>query len=49
MTRAGDAYFGLRRRLAASPSADLDAELLLAHVLGCGRAALARRPGTGTE
>lgn len=44
MTRASDAYFGLRRRLAASPSADLDAELLLAHVLGCGRAALAAAP-----
>ena len=44
MTRAGDAYFGLRRRLAASPSADLDAELLLAHVLRCGRAALAAAP-----
>jgi release factor glutamine methyltransferase len=44
MTRAGDAYFELRRRLAASPSADLDAELLLAHVLGCGRAALAAAP-----
>ena len=44
MTRSGDAYFELRRRLAASPSADLDAELLLAHVLGCGRAALAAAP-----
>ena len=44
MTRAGDAYFGLRRRLAASPSADLDAELLLAHVLRCGRAELAAAP-----
>ena len=44
MTRADDAYFGLRRRLAASPSADLDAELLLAHVLRCGRAALAAAP-----
>jgi release factor glutamine methyltransferase len=44
MTRAGDAYFELRRKLAASPSADLDAQLLLAHVLGCGRAALAAAP-----
>ena len=44
MTRAGDAWFELRRRLAASPSADLDAELLLAHVLGCSRAALAAAP-----
>lgn len=44
MTRAGDAYFELRQRLAASPSADLDAELLLAHVLGCSRAALAAAP-----
>ncbi len=44
MTRAGDAYFELRRKLAASPSADLDAELLLAHVLGCSRAALAAAP-----
>ena len=44
MTSAGDAYFELRRQLAASPSADLDAGLLLAHVLGCGRAALAAAP-----
>jgi release factor glutamine methyltransferase len=44
MTRAGDAYFELRRRLAASPSAELDAGLLLAHVLGCSRAALAAAP-----
>ena len=44
MKRAGDAYFELRRRLAASPSADLDAELLLAHVLGCSRTALATAP-----
>ncbi len=44
MKRAGDAYFELRRRLAASPSADLDAELLLAHVLGCSRTALAAAP-----
>ena len=44
MTRAGDAYFELRQKLAASPSADLDAELLLAHVLGCSRSALAAAP-----
>ncbi|MDH4258875.1 MAG: peptide chain release factor N(5)-glutamine methyltransferase [Gammaproteobacteria bacterium] len=44
MTRAGDFCFELRRQLAASPSADLDAELLLAHVLGCSRAALAAAP-----
>lgn len=44
MTRAGDAYFELRRMLAASPSADLDAALLMTHVLGCGRAALAAAP-----
>jgi len=44
MTRAGDAYIELRRMLAASPSADLDAALLLAYVLGCSRAALAAAP-----
>jgi release factor glutamine methyltransferase len=44
MTRAGDAYFELRRMLAASPSADLDAALLMTHVLGCSRAALAAAP-----
>jgi release factor glutamine methyltransferase len=44
MTRAGEAWFELRRKLAASPSADLDAELLLAHVLACSRAALAAAP-----
>ena len=44
MTRAGDAQFELRRMLAASPTAGLDAELLLAHVLGCSRAALAAAP-----
>jgi len=44
MTRAGDAFVELRRSFAASPSAGLDAELLLAHVLGCGRAALAAWP-----
>ena len=41
MTRADDAFFELRQKLAASPSAGLDAELLIAHVLGCSRAALA--------
>lgn len=44
MTRAAEAYIELRQKLAASPSADLDAQLLLAHVLGCGRAALAAVP-----
>jgi release factor glutamine methyltransferase len=44
MMRAGDAYFELRQRLAASPTADLDAGLLLAHVLGCSRTALAAAP-----
>lgn len=44
MTRASDAYFELRRKLAASPSADLDAGLLLAHVFGCSRAGLAADP-----
>lgn len=45
MTRAGDALVALRRQLAAaSPSADLDAELLLAHVLGGGRAIVVADP-----
>ena len=45
MTRAGDALIALRRRLAAaSPSANLDAELLLAHVLGVDRARVAADP-----
>ncbi len=45
MTRAADALVALRERLAAvSPSAALDAELLLAHVLGQNRAALASDP-----
>ena len=44
MTRAGDALWALRRQLAASPSADLDAELLLAHVLGIGRAGVKADP-----
>jgi release factor glutamine methyltransferase len=46
MMRAGDALASLRGRLAAvSPSAALDAEVLLAHVLGTTRAALAAAPG----
>jgi release factor glutamine methyltransferase len=46
MMRAADAVAALRARLAtASPSGALDAELLVAHVLGCGRAALAADPG----
>lgn len=45
MNRAGDALSALRRQLAAaSPSADLDAELLLAHVLGTSRAGLMADP-----
>lgn len=44
MTRAGEALSALRRQLAASPSADLDAELLLAHVLGATRAGLVADP-----
>jgi release factor glutamine methyltransferase len=45
MIRAGDALSELRRKLApTSPSAALDAELLLAHALGCSRAALAAHP-----
>lgn len=43
MTRADEALRELRARLAASPSAALDAELLLAGVLDCSRAALAAR------
>ncbi len=46
MIRAADAIAALRERLAgASPSAALDAELLVARVLGIGRAALAADPG----
>ncbi len=46
MTRVGDALASLRGRLAAaSGTAALDAEILLAHVLGTGRAALAAAPG----
>lgn len=45
MTSAGDALVGLRRTLAAvSPSAALDAEIIVAQVLGCSRAALAAWP-----
>lgn len=45
MTRAGDALVDLRRRLAGiTGSAAMDAEMLLAHVLGCSRTALATRP-----
>jgi release factor glutamine methyltransferase len=46
MISAADAITALRKRLAgASPSAALDAELLVARVLGIGRAALAADPG----
>jgi len=46
MIRAADAIAALRERLAgASPTAALDAELLVARVLGTGRAALAADPG----
>jgi release factor glutamine methyltransferase len=45
MTRAYEAEAALRGQLAAeSPSSALDAALLLAHVLGLSRAALAARP-----
>jgi release factor glutamine methyltransferase len=45
MTRADAAVAALRERLAgASPTAALDAEVLVAHVLGVGRAALAAGP-----
>jgi release factor glutamine methyltransferase len=45
MTRAADALAALRERLRAiSPTAALDAEVLLAMVLGTGRAALAADP-----
>ncbi|MGQ0428648.1 MAG: peptide chain release factor N(5)-glutamine methyltransferase [Gammaproteobacteria bacterium] len=45
MTLARDALAALRRRFApVSASAALDAELLLAHVLGAGRASLAADP-----
>ncbi len=46
MTRAADALAALRERLQAiSPTAALDAEVLLAYVLEAGRAALAADPG----
>jgi len=46
MIRAADAIAALRERLAgASPSAALDAELLVARVFGIGRSALAADPG----
>ncbi len=46
MIRAADAIAALRERFTgASPSAELDAELLVARVLGIGRAALAADPG----
>jgi release factor glutamine methyltransferase len=45
MTRVAGVLAALRERLeAASPSAALDAELLVAHVLGAGRPALAADP-----
>ncbi len=45
MMRATDALAALRQRLAvASGSAGLDAEILVSHVLGVGRAALAADP-----
>jgi release factor glutamine methyltransferase len=46
MTRVAGVLAALRERLdASSPSAALDAELLVAHVLGTGRSALAADPG----
>ena len=46
MMRVADALASLRGRLAtASPTGSLDAEILLAHVLGTSRAALAAAPG----
>ena len=48
MIRVADALAALRARLAdASPSASLDAEVLVAQVLGMGRAALAADPDRG--
>lgn len=49
MTRAASALAALRRRLAASPSASLDAEILLAHALGVSRAVLAAEPGRALD
>jgi release factor glutamine methyltransferase len=45
MTRVAALLAALRERLDAAPTAALDAELLVAHVLGTGRAALAADPG----
>jgi release factor glutamine methyltransferase len=46
MTRVAGVLAALRERLgAASPSAALDAEILVAHVAGTGRSALAADPG----
>ena len=46
MTSTADALASLRQRFAAfSTTAALDAEILLAQVLGTNRAALAARPG----
>ncbi len=46
MTSTADALASLRRRFATiSATAALDAEILLAQVLGTNRAALATRPG----
>jgi release factor glutamine methyltransferase len=48
MIRVADALAALRTRLAAaSPSAGLDAELLVAQVLGAGRSSLAADPDRG--
>jgi len=48
MIRVADALAALRTRLAAaSPSAGLDAELLVARVLGAGRSSLAADPDRG--
>jgi release factor glutamine methyltransferase len=44
MTRVAALLAALRERLDAAPTAALDAELLVAHVLGTGRAALAADP-----
>lgn len=50
MRRVGDLLPELRRRLApATPSPGLDAELLLAQVLGVARAALAADPGRALD
>ncbi|MGH8130633.1 MAG: HemK/PrmC family methyltransferase, partial [Steroidobacteraceae bacterium] len=50
MIRAADALSALRQRLAAaSTTASLDAEILLAHVLGTSRAELARQSGLALQ